>query len=100
MAYAEPKTVKPKIAVSHGGLCVYHTYRGGYVDGGTLRFWFTLNPDDLNELDHFDVRDLPSWNENPQSKGPSFERDDRFVQAVLCRAIEKSEIFHPIFWPV
>jgi hypothetical protein len=96
MAYAEPKTVKPRIAVSHGGVSVYHTYRGGYVDGGTLRFWFTLNPDDLNELDHFDVRDLPSWDEMLQSKASSIAQDDPFARTVLRRAIEKREISTPI----
>jgi hypothetical protein len=96
MAYAEPKTQKPKIAVSHGGVSVYHTYRGGYVDGGTLRFWFTLNPDDLNDLDHFDVRELPSWDEMLQPKAGSVAQDDRFVRTVLRRAIEKCEISTPI----
>ena len=68
------------------GVTVFHTYRGGLFEEGRITCWFTVNPNDLEEPDHFDVRELRAWVEVAQGHEGS-----RLVTS-LRRAIENGEI--------
>jgi hypothetical protein len=86
MPYLNPETIAPEIALEHGGVTVFHTYRDGVLEEGRMTCWFTLNPDDLEELDHFDVRELRAW----VDISPGDE--DTRILAALRHAIDNGEI--------
>ncbi len=86
MPYRNPETLTPEIALEHAGVIIFHTYRGGVFEEGRMSCWFTTNPDDLEELDHFDVRQLRAWMEVP----PGDEKTR--VLAALRHAIDNGEI--------
>ena len=86
MPYREPRIVQSKTALKYHGGTVFHTYRHGLLEEGRMTYWFTLNPDDLEEVDHFDVRTLRAWNEVPPGE------EDTRIRAALRRAIDTGEI--------
>jgi hypothetical protein len=80
------KLITPETALEHGEVTIFHTYRGGVFEEGRMSCWFTTNPDDLEELDHFDVRELRAWAEVPPGD------EDVRILAALRLAIDNGEI--------
>lgn len=86
MPNRNPETIAPEVVLEHCGITVFHTYRGGSFEESRMTYWFTMNPDDLEEPDHFDVRELRAWGEVTQG-----DENSRILNA-LRRAIDNGEI--------
>lgn len=50
--------IAPEVFLEHNGVTVYHTYQDNDYEAGPMEYWFTLNGEDDDDDDHFDVRDL------------------------------------------
>ena len=72
---------EPELAVRHNGVSVYHVYKNGFWGCGRLKYHYTT---DIAEQDSFDIRDLPSYQDNGEhTKIPK-------------QAIERGEIAAPM----
>ena len=82
--------VPAAVAVEHGGVTVYHTYKDNDVDQGSRSYWFALkeDADETDADDTFDVRALPNW--RPQDKDR--EGCEEYVFAILREAIDLGHI--------
>ena len=78
---------EPEIYLQHKGVTVYRTYVDNELEQGCRTYWFTLNAEDFEQEDEFDVRDLqPTWR-----KLGSLETDAR-IKETLRVSIERGKL--------
>lgn len=99
MPYTPQDTIPPEVALQHAGTTIYHLYRNGELEGGRMTYWFTTNPDDLDVVGQFDVRELNAWQKHrlpPHADYPDkaryWEDEAKHILEVIKTAIDSSEL--------